>query len=120
MSNDRKTENCSFPAITHISDITCTCCKQLTKTKAKYLRHWILIALSNTLKLSSKSPLFKFELKLSRALEEFSVTSQFWAQKSKNQIFEESVHFFHTEVQVISNPSRRLEKTHTKPLRSCL
>ena len=54
-------------------------------------------------------------LKLSGALEEFSFTSQFLGSKMQNQIFEENIGFecifFRIEVQVISNPSSRLEKT---------
>ena len=54
-------------------------------------------------------------LKLSGALEEFSITSQFWVQKCKNQLFEENKHFdcsFNQfEVQVFTNPSSRIEKT---------
>ena len=52
-------------------------------------------------------------LKLSGALKEFSITSQFFVLKCKNQIFEENKGFegiFRIEVQVISNPSSRLQK----------
>ena len=65
-------------------------------------------------------------LKLSGALEEISITSQFWAQKCKNQILKENKGFecifFRIEVQVISNPSSRLEPPPhpTKPLNVCL
>ena len=56
-------------------------------------------------------------LKLSGPLEEFSITSQFWAKKCKNKFFEENKGFecifFQIEVQVISNLSSRLEKTPT-------
>ena len=56
-------------------------------------------------------------LKLSGALEEFSITFQFWGSKCKNQIFEENKGFacifFRIEVQVTSNPSRQLEKHQT-------
>ena len=45
-------------------------------------------------------------------------------KNANNQIFEVNKGFecifFRTEVQVISNPSSRLEKKHTKPLIFCL
>ena len=57
-------------------------------------------------------------LKLSVALEEFSITSQFLAWKMQKQSFEEisvlsAVFFYWIEVQVITNPSSRLEKHQT-------
>ena len=58
-------------------------------------------------------------LKLSSASKEFSITSQFLVSKCKIQTFEENKGFecifFRIEVQVISNPSSRLEKTHQTP-----
>ena len=57
-------------------------------------------------------------LKLSGALEDFSITLQFKGSKMKKALnFEENkgfeCSFLHIEVQVISNPSSRLEKHKT-------
>ena len=56
-------------------------------------------------------------LKLSGALEEFSITSRFWVQKCKSQLFEENKRFecsfYQIQVQVIANLPSRLEKHQT-------
>ena len=56
-------------------------------------------------------------LKISGALEEFSITSRFWVQKCKNQLFEESKSlsavFYRIQVQAIANLSSRLQKHQT-------
>ena len=57
-------------------------------------------------------------LKLSGALEEFSITSQFLGSKMQKIIFfQENKRFegkfYQIEVQVIINPSSRLEKTQS-------
>ena len=53
-------------------------------------------------------------LKLSGALEEFSITSRFLSSKMQKSIFEENTRliafFFQIEAQEITNPSSRLEK----------
>ena len=57
-------------------------------------------------------------LKLSVALEEFSITSQFSVSKPQKSNFEENKvlsAFFRIEVQVITNPSSRLEKKKRNP-----
>ena len=65
---------------------------------------------------------FERYIPLSGALEEFSV-AEFSVQKCKNQLFDENKGFesssFRNKVQVIPNPSSRLEKT-TKPLHVCV
>ena len=55
-------------------------------------------------------------LKLSGALEEFSITSQFLGSKMQKSFFFQEIKrfegkFYQIEVQVITNPSSRLEKT---------
>ena len=55
-------------------------------------------------------------LKLSGALEEFSIYSRFLGPKCKTQLFEETKRidcsFYRIEAQKITNPSSQLEKTH--------
>ena len=64
-------------------------------------------------------------LQLSGALEEFSITSQVLGSKmQKSNLLKKirvlSAVCFRIDVQVISNPSCRLEKKPTKPMNVCL
>ena len=62
-------------------------------------------------------------LKLSRALEEFSITSQFLGSNMQKSTFYEikrfGSSFYRIEVQVITNPSSQLEKHQTLDFLLC-